>query len=371
MHDIACRTILLLRGDAPVHQPGGDLEFPRQYHSRRRDPAHRAAIHPFKPPPLHTRMIRLRPYEWLHMEVPGSGRVSESRVSGTLYITPHRIAIQGKDGPAWSAPVRHTTVSKDGRISSDGVHHITWKSKIPVDWWGNAVMFWKRGILYGVKQTHGPPPAFGNVAELPEVLARHPQWNIRWYNRMTLATGGLGKPEETEEFNTVSRHTNMILAALRHDGYPRGPPPAYMKKMIARHALTHITHMVWGWKNGLRYISDVISGRGHRAQANRKAFPFADWTDRWYEHKPYRRKREWYHEINASSCGGSTYQIYQTCHTMIPIISRVADELHENPTHNPYLRMQMLYESIRDNKPVPPPPREALPLARAAANDPW
>ncbi len=35
-------------------------------------------------------MIRIKPLEWLHMEVRGSGRLGNSKVSGTLYLTPKR-----------------------------------------------------------------------------------------------------------------------------------------------------------------------------------------------------------------------------------------------------------------------------------------
>ncbi|MCE2509221.1 MAG: hypothetical protein J4G04_08025 [Nitrosopumilaceae archaeon] len=56
---------------------------------------------------------------------------------------------------------------------------------------------------------------------------------------------------------------------------------------------------------------------------------------------------------------------------MIPVAIRVADELHERPGHNPCLRMRQLYEAVRDGRDIPPPPREALTLARAATDNPW
>lgn len=56
---------------------------------------------------------------------------------------------------------------------------------------------------------------------------------------------------------------------------------------------------------------------------------------------------------------------------MIPITARVADGLHENPTHNPCLRMRQVFEAVRDGKPLPTPPREALPPAGSAAGSPW
>lgn len=319
-------------------------------------------------------MIRIRPYEWLHMGVRGSGRLAGGRISGMLYVTPHRVVIQGGDGPAWSASVRDLTVKSEGRsgvMSTPDGRHVTWKSGMPVARWGNAILFWKRGIIQDAKKTDGQPPTFGDIAELPEVLART-AWNIRWYNRETLAAEGLGTPPESDEFKKTTHHTNMILAALRHDGFPNGPPPAYYRRMLRRHALAHATHMVWGWKSGLLYITDVICGRGYMARAGREFAEFAGWPDRWYEPKPFApARREWHHEINPASCGGCPYQILEKCRAMIPVMTRVADELCETPTHNPYLRMRQLYEAIRDGRPLPPPPREALPLARAAASDPW
>ena len=329
---------------------------------------------PFISPTHHRIVIRIRPYEWLHMEVRGAGRLAGGKISGVLYVTPHRVVMQGNDGPAWSAPVGDLDVKAEGRtgvLSTPDGRRATWKSDTPVSWWGNAILFWKRGIMPDVKRTDGPPPAFGDIAELPEVLART-AWNIRWYGRETLAAEGLGTPPMSDKLESAIHQTNMILAALRHDGFPDGPPPVYFRMMLRRHALVHATHMVWGWKNGLQYITDVIRGRGHLARAGRESAPFADWPDRWYEPKPFApAKRGWHHEINPASCGGHPYAILERCRAMIPVMTRVADELHENPTHNPYLRMRQLYEAIRDGKPLPPPPREALPLARAAASDPW
>ena len=319
-------------------------------------------------------MIRILPYEWLHMEARGSGRLAGGRISGTLYVTPHRAVIQGRDGPVWSAPVKTLDVKAEGKagvLSTPDGRRLTWKSGTPVSWWGSAILFWRRGVLQGVKKTDGPPPTFGDIAELPEALART-AWNVRWYGREELAAEGLGTPPGGDGFERTARRTNMILAALRHDGFARGPPPAYYRRMLRRHALVHITHMVWGWKTGLDYITRVIRGRGHMARAGGGFLRHADWPDRWYEPKPFAPAgREWHHEINPAHCGGHPYQILRECRAMIPVVTRVADELHENPTHNPYLRMRQLFEAIRDGRPPPPPPREALPLARAAASDPW
>jgi hypothetical protein len=40
-------------------------------------------------------------------------------------------------------------------------------------------------------------------------------------------------------------------------------------------------------------------------------------------------------KINPAGCGGTTYHILERCRKMIPLITRVADEPHENPNHNP------------------------------------
>lgn len=321
-------------------------------------------------------MIRIRPYEWLHMEVPGGGRMGEARVSGTLYITPKRVVVQGAAGPVWTHPVKDLKVRAEGRsgvLAGPDGRQVTWTSKnTPVAWWGNAIAFWKGGILQDVAETDGLPPAFGDIVELPDALY-HAGWRIRRYDSKTLAEGGIaGNMPDTEEFRRTVRHTNIILAALYHDGFPDGPPPAYYRRTLRRHALTHITKLVWGWKTALRQITDVVRGRGHLAGWNNLFPDSAHWPDRWFEPKPLApAKSEWHHEINPGSCGGHPYDILERCRAMIPVMVRVADELHENPTHNPYLRMRQLYEAMRDGRDIPPPPREALPLARAAAGNPW
>lgn len=316
-------------------------------------------------------MIRIRPQEWLHMEVKGSGRMGNAKVAGTLYVTPKRVVIQGKDGPLWESPLKDLTVKVEGRTNTlatrDG-REVTWTSKIPVAWWGNAIRFWKRGIIQNAKPVDGPPPSFGEITELPDVLRNTP-WNVRWYD--TLAEEGIpGDIPQSDEFLSVSRRTNIILAALRHDGFPDGPPPAFYVMMLRRHALTHITNLVWSWRNALRYLTAVVTGRGRDARADKVGMVFASWPDRLYAPKPF-TKPDWYQQMNPACCGGHPYQMIERCRMMIPIVTRVADELHEHQGHNPYLRMRQLFEAILDDKPLPPPPREALRLARAATNNPW
>ena len=238
-------------------------------------------------------------------------------------------------------------------------------------WWGNTILFWKEGVVTNHAKVDGPPPAFREIAELPGIM-RQTRWNFRWYDRQTLAKYGTpGRIPDNDEFERLVRHTNIILAALRHDGFPNGPPPAYYRMMLRRHALAHVTHLVWGWLEARRHMRDVISGRGRLPRAYTGRRFIMDWPDRWYEPKPFdETKREWYHEINPAGCGGTSYQIMEKCRTMIPLMTRVADELHENPTYNPYLRLRQLYEAIRDGRSIPPPPREALPLARRATGNP-
>lgn len=320
-------------------------------------------------------MIRIRPYEWLHMEVKGSGTVGRKKAAGTLYITPHRVTIQGREGPEWSAPVKSLSVSargSTGRLETPEGHRIEWKSKTPPAWWCNAVLFWKAGVITGTSQVDGAPPSFGNVEELPDIL-RQTKWSIRWYDRESLEACGIqGTIPDTEEFDRVCRRTNIILAALRHDGFPDGPPPAYYRIMLRRHALADITHTVWAWREGLRYITNVIAGKGSDPKAYNNYKLYAGRPDRWYEPKPIApKKKEWHHELNPASCGGHPYQIRERCRSMIPVAMRVADELHETPSHNPYLRMRQIYEAVRDGRDLPPPPREALPLARTATDNPW
>lgn len=321
-------------------------------------------------------MIRIGPNEWLHMAVPGSGKMGRNKVSGTLYITPKRVVIQGRDGPVWSSPINGITTiqakGKEGRMSTTAGLEVSWSSKVPVAWWGNAINFWKKGIIQDAKKVDGPPPTFSDIAELPDILA-NTNWRIRRYGRDELTSEGIpGDIPDTDDFRKVARDTNVILAALRHDGFPDGPPPTYYRLMLRRHALVHITKLVWGWKRAERYIISVISGHGHRPDSARMFPVFAIWPDRWIEPKPFQGvDREWYHEINPASCGGHPYEILQKCRAMLPVITRVADELHEDPTYNPYLRMRQLFESIRDNTPIPPAPREALQLARAATGNPW
>lgn len=102
-------------------------------------------------------------------------------------------------------------------------------------------------------------------------------------------------------------------------------------------------------------------------------FPaFAAWPDRWHEPKPFDpAKTRWHRRINPACCGGHPCQMLQTCGKMIPPVARAAGGLHENTTFHPYIRMRQLLEAIRDYAPIPPSPREALPPARAAADNPW
>ncbi|MXY37403.1 MAG: hypothetical protein F4Y82_06035 [Cenarchaeum sp. SB0665_bin_23] len=66
-------------------------------------------------------MIRIKPYEWLHMTVEGRGSAGKTKLNGTLYITPHRIVIQTANGPEWSANIKDITVqSKDTIRIQDG-----------------------------------------------------------------------------------------------------------------------------------------------------------------------------------------------------------------------------------------------------------
>ena len=321
-------------------------------------------------------MIRIHPYEWLHLEVPGSGSLGRSKASGVLYITPRRVAIQGGDGPVWEAAIKDLAVTSSKKAvvltTSDG-RTVTWRSKkVPAAWWGNAILFWKRGIIQGVRAVDGAPPSFGNIAELPEAL-RNSRWNIRWYGADTLAEEGIeGDIPDTEHFRRVVHETNVILAALRHDGFPDGPPPAHYRLMLRRHALVHMTKMVWGWRAAENYITRIITGRGHMAGGDRMIPVFAGWPDRWHEPKPFSKEdRRWHHEINPASLGGHPYLMLERCRTMIPVVVRVADEIHENPGHNPYLRMRQLFEAALAGEPLPDAPREALELARAAADNPW
>ena len=115
---------------------------------------------------------------------------------------------------------------------------------------------------------------------------------------------------------------------------------------------------MWARREGLRYITGVISGKNSpRAYNNYKRY--AGRPDKWYEPKPIiPMKTEWHHELNPASCGGHPYDIRERCRSMIPVVTQVADELHENPTHNPYLRMRQVFEAVRDGKPLPTPPRE-------------
>ena len=320
-------------------------------------------------------MIRIKPYEWLHLKVPGSGRLGRTKVSGMLYITPHRVVIQGGNGPAWSSPIHALDVKSrggTGRLETEDGHQIEWKSKMHPAWWCNAILFWKDGVVAGRTDVDGPPPIFRNIAELPEAISRS-KWNIRWYDRDTLAKYGIpGTIPATDEFDRVCRHTNIILAALRHDGFPNGPPPTYYRLMLKRHALTQITHLAWGWREARRHVRDVVCGRDRLARAYAEYHADMGWPDRMYEPKPFAgTESKWHHEINPASSGGTTYQILERCRKMIPVVTRVADELHENPTQNPYLRMRQLFEAIRDGKKIPPPPREALELARDATDNPW
>ncbi len=199
----------------------------------------------------------------------------------------------------------------------------------------------------------GAPPSFGSIAELPEMM-RNTAWNIRWYTAEELYREGIeGDIPDTEQFEKVAHDTNIILAALRHDGFPNGPPPAYYRTMLRRHALVTITRMVWGWRAAESYLTRMVGGRGHLAGGD-KMFPaFAGWPDRWHEPKPLGGDRKWHHDISPTTLGGHPYQMLERCREMIPVVVRVADELHEDPGHNPYLRMRQLLEAIGNGRPPP------------------
>ena len=142
--------------------------------------------------------------------------------------------------------------------------------------------------------------------------------------------------------------------------------------MLKRHALTQVTHFVWGWREARRHMLDVVSCRDRLPRAYAEFHTGMGWPDRMYEPKPFAgTELKWCHEINPASCGGSAYQIIEKCRKMIPIISKVADELHENLTQNPYLRMRQLFEAARDGRDMPTPPSEGLTPARDATDSPW
>ncbi len=329
---------------------------------------------------LHYNMIRIRPNEWLHMEFKGSGKINNTqKISGTLYMTNRRVVIQGSDGPIWTGLIKDMTVSVENDIChmKVGRDDVTWKSStIPVSWWGNAIMFWKKGTILapdGGEPSHNYgiyPPVYNDITELPDLI-KNSEWNIRWYTKDELEQCGMGTPENSDGFERTVYKTNLILAALRHDGFPQGPPNTHLRMLHRRHALVHVTYLVWGWKQGIRHMMTRVTGYGHYAGDGQIAM-YRQPPDKMFEPKPFSPiKREWHHEINPAHCGGHTYEILETCHRMLPIITRVADELHADPTWHPYIRLRQIYEAIRDDKAIPPPVKEALPLARAATDNPW
>lgn len=332
-------------------------------------------------------MIRLRPYEWLHMTVPGTGTTGRSKLGGRLYISPHRLVIQNRRGPVWTADMKDVeSVTQDTVAIRDG-RRLKWNSKT-YTWWPEAVKFWKDGVVVIRHTTHEPLPPYTTIHELPEALQRT-KYDIRWYDAQTL-----GIQDETEEFKKTARDTNIILAALRHDGFPHGPPPVYYTRMLQRNALAYVTSLVWYWQSQQRRIINIITGKGHlggegvlsrphrvnveEGEDALKKYPpgpgnwMMDHPDGWFEPKPFApQKAEWYDELNPGFLGGHPYWMLERCYEMIPIVRRIADILHEDPTHSPYLRIREVYRALKNKKKIPPPPINALEAARTATNNLW
>ena len=315
-------------------------------------------------------MIRLKPYEWLHMIIPGKGASGKNRLVGSLYMMPYRVVIQNKSGPVWMAEISDIEVlSKDTIRVQDG-RQLKWTTKSHL-WWTEAIKFWKEGV---VQDNTDPLPTYTTIHELPETMQRS-RYNIRWYNKDTLHV-----EKETDEFKKAAKDTNIILAALRHDGFPNGPPPREYVRALQRHALVHVTGLVWFWLASKRRLFNIITGRGHQNGEGylNKHFGndhnawIAEHPDSYYMAKPFALKRpEWHHEIHPGTLGGHPYMMLEQCNKMIPIIRRLADIIHEKPTHAPYLRIRQGYEALKTDRPIPPTPLAALPAAKAATNELW
>ena len=320
-------------------------------------------------------MIRARPWEWRHLEVKGSGDLGGRKVAGTLHITTRRCVLQTAGGPVWEANHLDTEVSSGKNavgILRAGGSILNWKSKgKPVSWWGNAILFWKAGILVRKLEPHGYPPKVGDPRDLA-VSMRGTSWAFREYTAEELSKCGIeGKMPETDAFKRACDDTNMILAALSHDGYPQGPPPAAHLHMIRRHALTNVAALVWAWKNAKLYVGDIIRGKGHLGRACVRFLEHASWPDRYFESKPYGGEAEWHHRMNPASLGGMPYVMLEHIGRMIPVMERVAGELHREPTDNPYRRLREVFEAYEAGDAAPDPARGALEAARVAAGKPW
>lgn len=319
-------------------------------------------------------MIRARPWEWRHLEIKGSGDLGGRKVAGTLHITTRRCVLQTSGGPVWEANHTDTEVSqgKNGLgILRANNSILNWKSKVPVSWWGNSILFWKAGTLVRKLEPHGYPPRLGDPRELASTL-RGTSWAFREYDAKELKKCGIeGDIPETDSFRKTCANTNMILAALSYDGHAQGPPPAAHLHMVRRHALTNVSALVWAWKNARLYVRDIIRGKGYLGRACVRFLEHASWPDRYFEEKPYGAEPEWHHRMNPASLGGMPYTLLERIDTMIPVLERVAADLHREPTDNPYRRLRELFEAREAGEAPPDPSRGALEAARVAAGRPW
>ena len=330
-------------------------------------------------------MIRIKPFEWLHMTVEGRGSAGKTKLNGTLYITPHRIVIQTGNGPEWSADIRDITVQSKDTIQVQDGRQLKWSSKNT--WWTEAIKFWKEGVVTNIQHTDDPLPTYSTIQELPNII-RNTRYNIRWYDKTTLNI-----QRETDEFKKVARDTNIILAALRYDGYTNGPPPIHHVRMLQRHALVYATNLAYSWKSAQRRILNIIQGKGHlagegmldRHDWNGPDHWLADHPDIYHMSKPIAQyvsadnpirappppPPKWNQTLSPTILGGHPYGMLHKCRTMIPIVMKLADEMHENPTHTPYMRIKQIYLALLQNAAIPPPPVAALPAARNATGNLW
>ena len=340
--------------------------------------------------------IRIKPYEFLQMKIPD---VSSSNGKGSLYITPQRIILCTKNGPVYEKNIQDIeqitgTGYKGTIITNEDELSISTKN-FTSSTWGKTIEFWKKGVLQNIKMKNIPKvdeienavelqikqhmidsfdlPTYSDIRELPEIL-QNSDFSFRPYNITELEKedGPEGKIKKSKELDKIVQDTNIVLAALRYDGFILGPPPAYYIRMLQRHCLNFIDTLLYNWIQGKEYITDVIRGKGYLARASARFLEFASWPDRFYVSKPYMpNKQEWYHEINPASLGGFPYNILQKCSTMIPIIQKTANEIHKEPTNNPHMRLREVYLSIRDGKPIPIPKQSTMEVARQYTEYPW